>query len=309
MAVIVPPQSYLEVVEKIAYPGSYVEFWRLYITGYHGFCRGSDCLRLPTWNHLWFVVYLWVYTLLLYVGLRIFPGAPTRLHAWTERYLAGLPVLFGPLGYLVLIRYTLAQHFPVTHALAGDWYNHALYGPIFLLGFSLAGTRAPWNVIEHLRWVTLGCAVLGWAYLAAVAGMYGAGVKPASIALALSPGIYGAEQWLGILAVLGFARRHLTTDSAARRYLTTAIFPVYILHQTVIVVCAHALKPAHLYPPVEGMLLILVTAATCFLAYELIRRVWLLRLLFGLAVDATGAGRLRLQSQPVRPLAVPQDIN
>jgi hypothetical protein len=139
--------------------------------------------------------------------------------------------------------------------------------------------------------------------------MHGAGVKPAPLALALSPAVYGAEQWLGILTVLGFARRHLTTDSAARRYLTTAIFPVYILHQTVIVVCAHALKPAHLYPPVEGMLLILVTAATCFLAWEVIRRVWLLRPLFGLAVEAMGTSRPRPQPRPVMPLAVPQDIN
>src|SRR5262249_46771373 len=55
MAVIIPPQSYLEVVEKLAYAGSYTDFLKLYFTAYHGFCRGSDCLILPTWNHLWFV--------------------------------------------------------------------------------------------------------------------------------------------------------------------------------------------------------------------------------------------------------------
>jgi fucose 4-O-acetylase-like acetyltransferase len=60
MAVIVPPQSYLEVVEKLSYAGTYADFLKLYFTAYHGFCRGSDCLILPTWNHLWFVAYLWV---------------------------------------------------------------------------------------------------------------------------------------------------------------------------------------------------------------------------------------------------------
>jgi hypothetical protein len=43
---------------------------------------------------------------------------------------------------------------------------------------------------------------------------------------------YGFYQWLCIVAVLGFARRWLTADSAARRYLTDAIFPYYIEHQT-----------------------------------------------------------------------------
>jgi glucan biosynthesis protein C len=57
---------------------------------------------------------------------------------------------------------------------------------------------------------------------------------------------------------------------------------VYILHQTIIIVVAHALKPSDLYPPLEGMLLVSVTAATSFLGYEVIRRIPLLRPLFGL---------------------------
>jgi len=310
MAVIVPPQSYLEVVEKIAYPGSYGEFWRLYITGYHGFCRGPDCLRLPTWNHLWFVAYLWVYTALLYVGVRFFPAGPARLRAYTERFLGGLGVLFGPAVYLVLICCTLRDRFPQTDMLVGDWYNHALYGPIFLLGFALAGTKAPWTVIERIRWTTLGCAVLGWAFLAAVEGVFAAGAKPSALTMMMSHIVYGTEQWLAILAVLGFARRHLSSDSPARRYLTTAIFPVYILHQTVIVICAHALKPAHLYPPVEGFLLVLVTAAACLLGYEVIRRIALLRPLFGLPLGISGTSLpSRPSLRPWAPLAAPQDIN
>jgi glucan biosynthesis protein C len=107
----------------------------------------------------------------------------------------------------------------------------------------------------------------------------------------------------------------LTHDNAARRYLTSAIFPVYILHQTVIVVVAHALKPSHLYPPIEGILLVLVTAATCFLSYDAIRRVRLLRPLFGLEGGAAGPRKLEssrnaVATQRLAPeLAVPQDIN
>jgi glucan biosynthesis protein C len=107
----------------------------------------------------------------------------------------------------------------------------------------------------------------------------------------------------------------LTRDNAARRYLISAIFPVYILYQTVIVVVAHALKPSHLYPPIEGILLVLVTAATCFLSYEAIRRVQLLRPLFGLEKGAAGPRKLKpsgnaVAAQRLAPeLAVPQDIN
>jgi peptidoglycan/LPS O-acetylase OafA/YrhL len=126
--------------------------------------------------------------------------------------------------------------------------------------------------------------------------------------------LYGAEQWLAIAAVLGFARRHLNKDNAARRYLTTAIFPVYILHQTVIVVVAHSLKPAHMYPPVEGLLLVSVTAAICFMGYEVIRRVRPLQPLFGLAREAWAQRPRRAKTEPAPVLSraafsVPQDIN
>jgi glucans biosynthesis protein C len=115
----------------------------------------------------------------------------------------------------------------------------------------------------------------------------------------------------------------LMHDNPARRYLTTAIFPVYILHQTVIVMMAHALKPSHLYPPVEGVLLVLATVAACFLGYEALRRVRLLRPLFGLERvpnapnersarrSAPAVERLspRSSGSPELGVGVPQDIN
>jgi hypothetical protein len=317
MLLIVPPQSYLEVVEKVGYAGSFAEFWRLYITGFHGFCRGTDCLIMPTWNHLWFVAYLWVYTVVLYLGVRLAPPVIPWLRRLAERRLSGVGILLWPLAYLCAIRLGLAPRFPATHALVGDWYNHAMYFGVFLLGFSLAGVRAPWATLERARWLTLGLAVLGWAFLTAYFGAYSddAAIPPAALRF-FARAIYGAEQWLAIAAVAGFAHRHLTHDSAARRYLTTAIFPVYILHQTVIVVVAHALKPSHLYPPVEGVVLVMVTVATCFLGYEAIRRVRLLRPLFGLERGSRSAvpERTARRAAPAArrlgaELSVPQDIN
>ncbi len=293
MAVIVPPQSYLEVVEKLGYQGSYADFYGLYLTGYHGFCKGTDCLILPTWNHLWFVVYLWVYTLVLYVGVRCAPRVVPGLRRCVDRALAGGGALLWPIVYLVVIGITLSGRFPANHALVGDWYNHALYGAFFLLGFALAGAQAPWVAMERARWHALGGAILGWALICAKVYV-----------------VYSAVQWLAIVAILGFARRHFNHDNAARRYLTTAIFPVYILHQTIIVVCAHELKPSHLQPGVEGLLLVLVTAAASFLGYEVIRRIGLLRPLFGLPLNARACAPTQPRKQWIAaPLAVPQDIN
>ena len=149
MLVIVPPQSYLEVVEKVQYAGSYGDFLGLYLTAYQGFCRDGDCLILPTWNHLWFVAYLWVYTLLLYLVVCALPRLVPRVREWLEQRFSGAGMLLVPIAYLAAARMLLAVHFPSTHALVDDWYNHAVYVPMFLLGFALAGTRAPWDAIER----------------------------------------------------------------------------------------------------------------------------------------------------------------
>jgi glucan biosynthesis protein C len=321
MLVIVPPQSYLEVVEKVGYGGSFMEFYRLYITGYHGFCR-EGCLIMPTWNHLWFVAYLWVYTLLLFILVWLAPRTISWLREHAERSLAGLGVLMWPIAWLAAARIGLAARFPQNHALVSDWYSHASYFAVFLLGFALAGTHAPWQALQRVRWHALGAAILGWAALCAYFGIYSAetDVPPEALRIFMRA-VYGAQQWLAIAAVLGFARRHLMRDNAARRYLTAAIFPVYILHQTVIIVLAHYLQPAHLAPPVEGLLLIATTAASCFMAYEVIRRIRPLQRLFGVGREATvpdsarpANSRARTGSWPVaRSLApgfgVPHDIN
>jgi glucans biosynthesis protein C len=66
-----------------------------------------------------------------------------------------------PVAFLACARIALIANYPPNHALVGDWYNHAIYGMVFLLGFVLAGTRAPWAAIERARWIALGLAVLG----------------------------------------------------------------------------------------------------------------------------------------------------
>ena len=318
MAVIVPPQSYLEVVEKAAYAGSYFDFLKLYLTAYHGFCRGSDCLILPTWNHLWFVAYLWVYTVVLFAVVRVLPKATQWLRATVDAAFSGAGVLIWPIAFLAIARVTMIDAFPPTHTLVGDWYNHVTYGMTFLVGFVLAGTHKPWVALERVRWTSFVLSILGWGFLVTYMSIYGADNSPTPphLLMLFRRVVFGAEQWLAIAAVLGFARRYLNHDNAARRYLTTAIFPVYILHQTIIVVVAHALKPVDLMPAVEGPLLIVVTAVACLAGYEVIRRVPVLRPLFGLPFAATEAASLASADHspaaqagaPAAQRLVPQDV-
>jgi len=66
------------------------------------------------------------------------------------------------------------------------------------------------------------------------------------------------------------------------RYLTEAVFPFYIIHQTTIEVVGHYLAPVRLPIGLEAAIIIGLTAASCVATYEIARRVPLLRPVFGL---------------------------
>ena len=300
MLLIVPPQAYDQILESLGYPAGLLDFYtRHYFAFGPQFCSSGPCILLPTWNHLWFVAYLWVYTMALGVVLVAVPG----LAGWIERrlvsVLSGVLLLIVPSVAFAAYRLALLPSFPSTHALFGDWYNHMLYATVFLLGFLLARADAFWDAIESQRWLALSLAaafflsflVLRWRRESAT---------PPSLLLKLYGGIaYGFYQWLCIVAALGFARRWLTADSAVRRYLTDAIFPYYIVHQTAIIMIAHELHGRDLPAWLEASIVISGTLAACVLTYEIVRRIAVLRPLFGLRVSALE------QTLPARRTAQP----
>ena len=284
MLVIVPPQSYLQIVEALGYPAGFVDFYvRHYLAFGRQFCP-NPCIVLPTWNHLWFVVYLWVYTMAFGGLLMLIPGLPDRMERALGSVLSGAGVLVLPAALFVAYRMLLYPNFPSTHELLGDWYNHAQFATIFLLGFGIARSDAVWDSIERQRWLALVLAMLLFASFLVLLSTHGGLLLKIYARFA-----YGCFQWFCIVAVLGFARRWLAVDSPARRYLTDAIFPYYIVHQTAIIVIAHALRGQDLPAWLEASIVIAGTAATCALSYEIVRRVNVLRPLFG----------LKLASRPV----------
>ena len=284
MLVVVPPQSYYEVVEKLpgGYHDGYLAFWGRYLAADDGFCRDGDCLVVPTWNHLWFVAYLWVYTVAIWALARFAPRALEGMSARLASALASNPgVLLWPVLFFALARIALIGRFGSTHALVDDWYNHVQYFGIFLLGFLIARSGAVWDAFVRVRWPALALWLASWVAIVGYFAAYADIDPPQWLRLAMR-GAWGLNQWCAIAAILGFARCWNPGDSPALRYLSQAVFPVYILHQTIIVVLAYNLKPFDLPPLLEGPLLVASTFGLCFAGYEAVRRIPPLRPLFGL---------------------------
>jgi len=284
MLVVVVPQSYYEVVDKLpgGYHDGYLAFWARYLAGDGSFCRGGNCLAVPTWNHLWFVAYLWVYTVAIWLLVRMAPGtldaAGRRLGGWLA---TPAVLLLAPALLLAGVRLLLVGRFASTHALVDDWYNHAQYFTVFALGFLIAREEGAWRGFVRLRWIALWLWLASWVAIAGYLELF-RDIQPADGIRMPMRVVWALNQWCAIVAILGFARHLAPGDSPALRYLSQAVFPVYILHQTVIIVLAWHARPLGLPPLVEGPLLALLTFVLCLTAYEIIRRIGPLRPLFGL---------------------------
>jgi hypothetical protein len=282
MFVIVPPQSYLEVVERRAMQAAFAEFYLRYVAADRTFCRGNDCLIIPTWNHLWFVAYLWAYTMVIAGILAWREGWRERWAARLERRIAGWGILLWPWLVLAVFRVGLVGSFPSTHALVDDWYNHALYFTLFAFGFVAAHSAPVWDAMDRVRWVALALAFASYAFIAWYFSTYSDKVLPPEALRTFQRVIYALNQWSWIVAACAFAHRYIRSDGPARRYLTDAIFPFYIIHQTAIILFAVWMRPLGLAPLAEGLLLVAATAVACVGTYEIVKRADLLRPLFGL---------------------------
>jgi glucans biosynthesis protein C len=285
MLVIVVPQAYFEVVEKLGFDEGFLAFWVRYLSADASFQMDGDRLIVPTWNHLWFVAYLWCYTVVLVLGLKALqPRVLQRLRAALGRYLEGPGLVLWPFLVLAAWRLLLVIRFPSSHALIDDWYNHAQYFSVFVLGFLVAHAEGIWESMWRQRHAALSLWLASVAFLIWYFNFAGFSAEhpPHEALRVLQRCLFALNQWTAIVAICGFARHFAPGDGPARRYLTEAVFPFYILHQTAIIILAQYLKPLDIPPLLEGPLLIIGTFGCCILVFEVVRRVGWLRPLFGL---------------------------
>ncbi|MCT2559263.1 acyltransferase family protein [Tsuneonella sp. YG55] len=282
MALFVPPQPWVELTFRHGYAADFGWFW------FHDYFRFGklDGIQLPTWNHLWFVAYLWLYTIGLVLILLLPRGVRERGRRGFDSLLGGGRVLWVPLALLV-VRLWLGWPAPEdTHDVVGDLYAHTLQLPLFLFGFLLRDAPAVWRGVQ--RWWRLAGALAIAAYgLVVWVEFTWPGDTPAP---AWAYPAFGAartvQMWCAIVALIGVADRFWNHDHPRRAMLTEAVFPFYIIHQTIIVVLGWYLLRFALPAGAELLVLLAATVAGCWLFYLVGREIAPLRPLIGLRSKA-----------------------
>lgn len=290
MLVIVPPQVYFERRQQGRFEGS---FWEFLPQAFDG---GAYPDGNVSWHHLWFLAYVLVLTLALlplFLWLRGARGAAAadRFSAFLARRQL-VPLLAVPLFAIQFWLLPLSQN---RNGLVGDWYGLASAGVLLLAGALLYRSPMLLDWLQRARLIALAAGIAAYAVLEAFFFS----------ARAMTP---GGEDWLAfcllsavnltawLLAITGFARS-LARPSAFLRRATPAVYPFYILHQTVTVIAAFYLVRTGLSVPAKYALTALITFLATGLVYELlVRRIGVLRLLFGMAPGSAAMPKPALKS-------------
>lgn len=265
MLVIVPPQIFFERVASGSWSGGYLEFLVQRVFRFRFYPRGDF-----SWHHLWFIVYLYVYVLLL-APLLVWwrHGVPTpRPGYW-------LYLLAVPLG----INEMLLKHaFPETHSLVSDWYTFIHYLLLTLYGFALASSPGAWDWLAAHRRLSLASGLV--VIVGVLAGFESGVIAHDGVADALLANVF---TWLWVMVFLGYGRAHLEFSNRLLTWAREASYPVYILHQTVIVGLAFFIVRQPWQPWTKYGAILVATIMICVPVYEvLVRRIALLRFAFGM---------------------------
>jgi len=273
MFLIVPPQVYVERIAHGQFHGNYLEFLTQRVFQFQAYPAGDF-----SWHHLWFIAYLFVYVLvlaplLLWWKSRAARGAVPRPGAWL--FALGLP-----LGINEAI---LKPLFPEAHNLTHDWYIFDHYLLLTVYGYLLASMPGAWDWLAARRRWSLGIAVA-----LTVTGFILFDLRIVDRDTPFDSVYANVFTWQWLMVFLGYGRAKLGFGNRLLAWARDASYPVYILHQTVIIVIAWFVIRQPWASWTKYWIVLAGTLVSCVAIYQLLlRRFALLRLAFGIKIHAT----------------------
>lgn len=234
--VLVAPQIYFE--RKLQ--GAEFNYWEFYGTflEFNWWPEGNF-----HWLHLWFIPYLFVYNL---VSIPLFHAIKKANATQPSTLTNGRLALFiASFVLLAVIPYTfLSVIYPVTYDLIYDYARHAQYFPFVLAGLLAYKFSAINSFLEANRAVFLRLAFLS---IIAINVVRWNGLEPKNVwddwlnhpISYLFLMLLNINSWLWVLALLGYGKHYLNRGSPLLTYSNKAVYPFYILHQTVIVILGY----------------------------------------------------------------------
>jgi glucans biosynthesis protein C len=276
MLVIIPPQVYCE---RLYHQEQYDSFWDFYRTV---LTSGPYPQGNLSWHHLWYVPYIWAFSMVMFpafVLARSTAGRHVLLRVTRGlRRPWALSLIFIPGAVAEII---LRPFWPGdANNLLSDWANFAHKITFFVLGFVLASDVAVYETIAAHRRKFLVTGVIASVALNLV---WFSDRQFSAVMIAVYRLLANFHTWMWLLAALGYGKQYLSFNHPALRYANEAVYPFYILHQTVIIILAYQLAYVNWGIGIKFPLVATSTFGITWVLYAVAIKPWNpMRVLFGM---------------------------
>ena len=286
--ILTPIMAYYEMSHKGFFEGSFLGFifdsggLKAFITDFLTL-RVGPTLFGALGYHMWFLGFLFAFSLIalpLFLWLRGASGGRLiRLLGGICERRGGLLLLVIP---LTLIQFLLRPQYPSEH----DWAGFATMLVFFVSGYLLYSDERFTRAVRRDWPLSLGLGLLTSALILS-STLSGIGASPSDISnelnVVLQWTVLSVNGWAWSLVILSMGMRYLNFRNRWLEYGQSAIMPLFLLHQPVIIAIAYHVVQWDTGVLVKLPVVLLGSLAVTFEIYEgFIKRVGPLRAIFGM---------------------------
>ncbi|WP_299435023.1 acyltransferase family protein [uncultured Aquimarina sp.] len=274
MLFIVPPQVYFERLVTNEFIGSYFSYIRT--EAFIGIYPEGNV----SWHHLWFLPYLLIFSIILSPLFIQIKRKTSSFTNWTQQQVQktyGLYLFIIPLYFIEVL---IEPFFDITHALIDDWFNFINSLTFFLFGFILiAAGKVFWKSLDFIKSKALIIGIIAFSVQLFI-WIQG---EDSLLIHCTEAFIKVTNLWSWILVILGYGAKFLNIKSKILAYCNRAVYPFYILHQTITITIGYYIMSLDWGLLPKFIILVLGTFGGSWMIYHwIILKIPILHPFFGL---------------------------
>jgi glucan biosynthesis protein C len=275
-----PNRVWHEGFSHNAIPG----FDKSYLEYYPDFFNGIYPNGNFEWGHLWFLAYLFTFSL---IALPIFLYLKSEKGRWVIESLKkiasksyGIFLFFIPIAVIELL---LRRAYPNMQNLISDWANFLMFITVFIYGFIMVSDDKFEEAIERHWKAALTCGLLIAISLSVVnVAQIQTGLNEATFYI-VEMILRGISIWCCLIGFLGFGKRFLNRGGKFINYANEATLPVYIIHLPMVVIVGFYVVKFDLPIAVKYPAIVILSLISSVMLYEIaVRRFNFVRFFLGL---------------------------
>jgi glucans biosynthesis protein C len=279
MFVVVPPQIYYEHISE------YDGYWDFYKTVFQfiPYPKGSF-----SWHHLWFILYLFLYSLIALPFLNYLRSErSSNFRTKVLKWLSNPWSLFLTPGVIIFLTQLLLRPFfpDETHDLRDPAF-FVFYFCFFLFGILCYSNQELWQRIGDERKFLLIMALITLVPFY-TCYLHFRGIVELPFSERTIEIIFDITamfvSWITVITVIAFGQHYLNKPHPWLKYFNEGLYPFYILHQTVIIAIGYYICQLDWSIAAKFWSIIFLTLICCLGIYAIaIRPFKVTRILFGM---------------------------